>query len=88
MSLTGALHSKKSNKAQVAAMEAFMAAAEQDLLPSSQLIPHILRWHMPPPCLWIHPSWNPAMPPKPNPVTNSFTILPDKLGLLSAQKGW
>ena len=41
--LTGAVGSKKSIKAQVAAMESFITAAEQRLLPSSQIIPHILR---------------------------------------------
>ena len=41
--LTGAVSSKKSIKAQVAAMESFIAAAEQRLLPGSQIIHHILR---------------------------------------------
>ena len=42
-SLTGAVGSRRSTKAQIAAMESFIAAAEQGLLPSSSLIPHILR---------------------------------------------
>jgi hypothetical protein len=29
-------------------MESFIAAAEQQLLPSSQIIPHILRWPLDP----------------------------------------
>ncbi len=47
-SLTGAVGSRRSTKAQVAAMESFIAAAEQQLLPSSQIIPHILRWPLDP----------------------------------------
>ena len=47
--LTGAVGSKKSIKAQVAAMESFIAAAQQRLLPRSQIIPHILRYSNSPP---------------------------------------
>ena len=49
-SLTGAVGSRRSTKAQVAAMDSFIAAAEQQLLPSSQIIPHILRWPLQLPC--------------------------------------
>ncbi len=41
--LAGTVGNKKSIKAQVAAMESFIAAAEQRLLPGSQIIPHLLR---------------------------------------------